>query len=243
MRVVVATCGAELRGAPSVRGRRGIGILPHPSHHAMIRLPAALLVALLLLAGCRTQSVPPQTDAAPPAMPALLARAAWGAAPAAPGMRPHTPSRITIHHTATRHDLTRTTAQKVLALQQFSQRADVLGDGRPKPAWADIPYHFYIGPDGLIAEARNPTFEGDSNTSYDLSGHVQVVLEGNFEEEEPTAAQLASLTALVRALAHTYGVGADALGGHLDQAPTLCPGRALYARLPELRRVVALDAR
>lgn len=212
--------------------------------------PTYLLAALALstafaVSGCRTSGQAQaelRTVAAYPS-PAVMNRSAWGASSPSFAMTPQIPSSITVHHTATPQDPTRTTAQKVLALQQFSQRADVLGDGRAKPAWADIPYHFYIAPDGVIAEGRNPRFQGDSNTDYDLAGHIQVVLEGNFEDEQPSEAQIQSLTNLVRSLASEWEITADHVNGHQDEAPTLCPGKALYSRLPDLRRVVSISAR
>ncbi len=199
----------------------------------------ALVLAAVALGGCKTPSTA-VTVQSPPDTPISMSRDDWGAARPTFGMTAQTPRRITIHHTATLQDGSRTTAQKVRALQQFSQRADTLGNGRPKRAWADIPYHFYIAPDGVIAEGRNVRFEGDSNTNYDLSGHVQIVLEGNFEEETPSAAQIASLTSLAVHISSTWRISSANISGHQDQAPTLCPGKSLYSLLPEIRQSVAI---
>jgi len=62
-----------------------------------------------------------------------------------------------------------------------------------------------------------------------------IVLEGNFEEEEPSAAQLTSLREMIAWLAAQYQVPPERVGGHKDFAETLCPGRKLHALLPELR--------
>lgn len=200
-----------------------------------------LLLAALALASCATtQSASANLRGLPADLP-VLTRAAWGAAPAGPGMVPHTPTVITVHHTGTPAHPERPTAEKILALQAFSQRADTLGDGTPKVAWADVPYHYYIGTDGLVAEGRDVRFEGDTNTRYDLTGHVQVVVEGNFEETEPTPEQLASLEGLVVALANTWGIPPDAIAGHGDRAEgqTVCPGANLKPFLPTLRAAAA----
>jgi hypothetical protein len=203
----------------------------------------SLLLAALALASCAsTPSASASLQGLPTDLP-VLTRAAWGAAPAKNGMVPHTPAVITVHHTGTPAAPGRSTADKIRALQAFSQRADTLGDGTPKVAWADVPYHYYIGTDGLVAEGRDVRFEGDTNTRYDLTGHIQVVVEGNFEETEPTPEQLASLEGLVVALAREWGIPADAIAGHGDRAvgQTVCPGKNLKPYLPVLRGAVEAE--
>jgi hypothetical protein len=153
-------------------------------------------------------------------------------------MRPHVVQRITIHHTAEAQKPSKSLDKKLKGLQHFSQNAGKLADGRSKPAWADIPYHFFIDANGAIGEARNPDFAGDTNTEYDPLNHLLIVLEGNFEEETPTTAQLTALDALVAWAATTYNVAADKLGGHRDFADTKCPGKNLYAHLDDLRAQV-----
>jgi hypothetical protein len=151
-------------------------------------------------------------------------------------MKEHDPTRITIHHTATPQKPERALADKMKALQNFSQNAGTLGNGKPKLAWPDVPYHFYIAANGQIAQGREEHFVGDTNTEYDPSGHLLVVLEGNFEEEQVTAAQWDSLVRITRWLADRYHVPAASIGGHKDFADTLCPGKGLQARLAELRK-------
>jgi hypothetical protein len=174
-------------------------------------------------------------DAAVLARPEVMSRIAWGAKPAKEGMRAHKIERITIHHTAERQRPTLALDKKLRGLQRFSQNDGKLADGRSKPAWPDIPYHFFIDAHGVIGEGRDLAFAGDTNTEYNPQGHALVVLEGNFEEETPTPEQLEAAHALVRWLAATYEVPADKIGGHRDYAVTSCPGKNLYARLDELR--------
>ena len=175
----------------------------------------------------------------------IVSRSAWGGpAPIAP-MIPQTPRALTIHHSGTPMRPDAAPAETLRALFDFSTSRDTLGNGHFKEPWADVPYHFYIAPDGTILEARDVAYEGDTNTRYDLSNQVLVVVEGNFEEEEPTAAQIASLLALSEALARQWGFGPTAVAGHRDRAPdqTVCPGDALEARFPEVRTAVARGAR
>ncbi|OKL40389.1 peptidoglycan recognition protein family protein [Pontibacter flavimaris] len=183
---------------------------------------------LLLLPSCQR----PATQQPVPNGMSFLSREAWGAKAAVLPMRSHTIHRLTIHHTATRQATDRTLTDKMRALQKFSQEESALASGKTKPVWADIPYHLYVDCNGEVAEGRELGYAGDSNTAYDPAGHLLVVVEGNFEVEEITAKQLATLERLIPALARQYSIPADSIGGHLDFAQTQCPGKLLYERLP-----------
>lgn len=206
------------------------------------RIAAAALLAPLLVtaaAGCRARSsaAPGTAAVVPPSLP-YVPRAAWGAkAPVLP-MREHVPVRLTIHHTGVPQAPQRTPGDKLRALQQFSQREDRLSDGRTKRAWADVPYHFYVTTDGSVVEGREWRYVGDTNTSYDPTGHLLVVVEGNFEVEALTDAQRRTLDVLVPALAHRFDIPGARLAAHRDFASTACPGRGLYAELPRFRTLV-----
>jgi hypothetical protein len=175
------------------------------------------------------------TNEVPPADLKMLSRAAWGASAPVATMKSHTPRRITIHHTATLQKADRSLKDKMQSLQKFSQNEGKLGNGKPKPAWPDVPYHFYIDCNGGIAEGRDVNAVGDTNTEYDPTGHVLVVLEGNFEEEQVTEAQWATLVKTVSWLAARYRVASADIQGHKDYAQTLCPGKKLEAKLADLR--------
>jgi alpha-L-fucosidase 2 len=170
-----------------------------------------------------------------PAEPEIVSRAQWGAKPPVAEMKRHKINRITIHHTATLQKKDRSVEQKLKALQEFSQKEGKLGSGKVKPAWPDVPYHYYVDVHGRIAEGRSLEFVGDTNTEYDPAGHALVVLEGNFEEEQPSAAQLAALHSLIQWLAERFHVTPEAIQAHNDFANTACPGRNLKALLPEIR--------
>lgn len=200
-------------------------------------VPLALLVTIL---ACAAPSITPHPEHAIPipGSVAYLSRADWGAnAPVLP-MRTHRIERLTIHHTGVRMAPERTTVDKLRGLQLFSQRDDSLANGRLKPAWADIPYHYYIASDGTVAEAREWRYVGDSNTPYDPTGHLLVVLEGSFNQEPLTDAQRRSLYLLVPALARHFRITAERLGGHSDHAETSCPGAAVRAEFDALRAAI-----
>lgn len=165
-------------------------------------------------------------------------RAEWGARPPVLPMKTHVPVRITIHHTGVMQDTTRGVEYKLLGLQTFSQREDSLASGRKKPAWADVPYHYYVSVDGAVAEGRESRFVGDSNTPYDPAGHLLIVVEGNFERDTLSSAQRKTLDVLIPAQARRFRIMPSALGAHRDYAETSCPGRSLYAELPRLRGLI-----
>jgi hypothetical protein len=100
----------------------------------------------------------------------ILARAEWGANPPVTEMKRHTPTRITIHHTATLQKPERALKDKMQALQRFSQSAGTLGNGKPKLAWPDVPYHYYIAANGEVAEGRIGLFAHDIDIDCHLRG-------------------------------------------------------------------------
>jgi N-acetylmuramoyl-L-alanine amidase len=189
------------------------------------------LVIAIVVPACTA----PKTRKDPPTDLKILARADWGAKPPVAVMKPHAPNRITIHHTAVLQKPERSLKDKMQALQKFSQHEGKLGNGKPKPAWPDVPYHFYIDCRGEVAEGRDVNAVGDTNTAYDPTGHVLIVLEGNFEEEQVTDAQWTSLVQTVSWLAARYHVAPAEVQGHEDYTPTACPGKHLAALLPKLR--------
>jgi hypothetical protein len=170
------------------------------------------------------------------AAPDVISRQQWGAHDPVLPMTKQVPMRITVHHTASRTKPGLSIAGKLKNLQSFSQSKAKLADGRTKKLWPDIPYHFYIAVDGKIAEGRPIGFVGDTNTSYDPTGHITIVVEGNFEIEKPSAAELASLKSLIVSLAAQYHIVPALIGVHSDFAQTACPGKNLEG---EVRSIAA----
>jgi hypothetical protein len=168
--------------------------------------------------------------------PTMLSRTDWGAQPPKEPYKTHSIKKITIHHAGVATNRGRTFIDKLRGLQAWSQRNDKLEGGREKPAWPDIPYHWYISWDGAVAECRPANIVGDTNTEYDPAGHLLICLEGNFEVEEPTGAQIRSLNFMVQSLASKYGVAPQDIQSHLDfSKQTSCPGKNLYPELAKLR--------
>lgn len=170
--------------------------------------------------------------------PKIVLRKKWKAAAAVGSAEKHTIRRITIHHTATVQNEKIDIEQKMRNLQKFSQSESPLASGKIKPIWFDVPYHYYIAVDGKIAEGREIKFVGDTNTAYDPNGHALIVLEGNFQTEQPSAEQLESLRKLTAWLSFKWKVPASEIKAHNDYAATACPGENLKKLLPSLRQKI-----
>jgi hypothetical protein len=195
-------------------------------------------VGLALVLAAFAAAIASAQDTAPEIVP----RSAWGAKPAnAELMKPQAPREIVIHHTAVRQQPKLSLERKLRGLQSFSQTPGSV-NGRPKAAWGDVPYHFYIDAAGRIGEGRDVGYAGDTNTEYSTANRIQIVLEGHFDAEQPAPAQLRSLDRLVLWLAAKYRVPASKVSGHNDHAATDCPGQHLKSYLPTLREKVATSA-
>lgn len=179
------------------------------------RLALPLMLGLTLgLAGCASAPLQP---------PPIVAVQAWGGTPAATSAPPQRISHITLHHQGEIWQDGTDPAAYLRRLQQWS---------RLTKRWADIPYHYVIAPDGRIYAARPLAQAGDTNTEYDPRGHALLMLVGNFEVQQPTAAQLDSAVTLTAWLAQANGLGLDAIASHKDfSQQTVCPGQNLYAYL------------
>lgn len=167
--------------------------------------------------------------------PQILSRADWKALPAIGRPRRHEIRYITIHHTGVAQKPSVPLQTKLQNLQKWCQREDRTSFApRVKPPWPDIPYHYYIAWDGQIAEGREAHFVGDTNTEYDPKGHLLIVLEGNFETERPSEAQITAMRAMTRWAATKYRVPRVRIASHGDYAKTSCPGAGL---MPHVRRL------
>ena len=170
--------------------------------------------------------------------PTIVSRQEWKAKEPQGKVKEHTIRYITIHHTASPQKDGTPIEKKMQSLQNFSQSESRLASGKMKPAWFDVPYHYYIAVDGKIAEGRDIKFVGDTNTDFDPGGHALVVLEGNFETEQPSSEQQKSLQALIAWLSAKYKVPTSEIKAHNDYASTACPGENLKKLLPTLREKV-----
>jgi hypothetical protein len=159
--------------------------------------------------------------------PGAVSRGAWGAAKPNTGkMRPQRPSAIVIHMTGVRMQRGVSLENKMRGLQSYSQR---------NKGWGDVPYHYYISATGRLAKGRDIGYAGDTNTRYQTANKIQIVVEGEFDSEKPTSAQVVTLKKLTGWLARRYNVPASKVTAHNDHASTTCPGKNLKRILPELK--------
>ena len=151
----------------------------------------------------------------------IVPRSGWNALEPKP-FKSHTPVRITVHHEGTKLEATDDAAKKIRNIQAW-------GMGKDRN-WADIPYHFLIGPDGTIYEGRDVNTVGETNTEYDPTGHLLITCLGNLEVQEVPAKQLESLINLIAYTSKKYKIEIETLSTHRDNSKqTTCPGKNLYA--------------
>jgi hypothetical protein len=192
----------------------------------MIKRFALLTVAMCLVnLGCCASKHKPKDRAVMVPKPPTVLPEQWGSKPQPlPDSRKHTPKFVTIHHAGVEWKTGRDPAESVRAVQIYGQK---------EKNWPDLPYHFMIAPDGQIFEARPTIYEPESNTKYDLQGHIGVELMGNFETQRPSPAQLKSCVAIVAWVCNEFEIDPSNIAGHRDRAQTTCPGKDFYRYLED----------
>ncbi|MBA2640869.1 MAG: N-acetylmuramoyl-L-alanine amidase, partial [Nocardioidaceae bacterium] len=119
--------------------------------------------------------------------------------------------------------------------------------------WSDIGYNFLVDRFGRVWEGRwggiaRPVI-GAHTLGYNEEAFAMSAI-GNFDVAQPTAAMLGAYGRLYAWKLSRHGVAADAsvridgdtfpaVNGHRDAAATACPGRYLYAKLPQIRQAAA----
>ncbi len=150
--------------------------------------------------------------------------AGWGGEPPQGEFVAHAIERLTIHHTASLLETNTEAPNFVRGHQRFHQR---------DREWPDLAYHFIVDRNGHVYEGRPLWARGDSATSYDPTGHFLVSCEGDFDDQEPSDAQLQALVAMLAWAAAEFGVSPSTMRGHRDLAATSCPGKHLYPLLTD----------
>lgn len=174
-------------------------------------------------AGANTQRIPDGSSERA-AQLKVIEREAWGSQENPASATEHRIEKITIHHGGETFPDDRDPLQYLRALQSWS---------RSDKGWIDIPYHFVVDLKGTVYEARPLQYPGDTNTSYDPTGHALIQIVGDYEGRELSAAQLAAVIQLSAMLARQHDVPVSDIRGHRDYAPgeTVCPGENVYRYL------------
>lgn len=181
-------------------------------------------------------------------------RSEWGAdLPPKGAMGPETVKFLLVHHTESSNIVPdpRAVIRQVYAFHTG-----------PEKRWPDVCYHFMIGPDGSIWEARAGSLAGPvvADATGGNQGSAQLVcLIGDFRFQSPTPAAQESLMRTLIYLADRYGVDTDpsatatfvsrgsnkfragttvttsTISGHRDVTHTDCPGDNGYGLLGDWR--------
>jgi hypothetical protein len=138
-----------------------------------------------------------------------------------PDSKKHTPKYVTIHHAGVIYKPGTDPAKFVKNMQAWGQK---------DKGWPDLPYHFLIAPDGRIFEARDMAYEPDTNTKYQLAGHIGVEMMGDFNQQRPSPQQLDSCARIVAWICDQKKIDIANIATHKDVAKgqTSCPGNDFY---------------
>lgn len=204
--------------------------------------------------------VVPKAPVTNAAAPRIVPRADWGASRCKPRVTPAygTVKVAYVHHTESINGYSRARAASlVLGICLFH---------RDTHGWNDIGYDFLVDRYGDVFEGRAggvdaPVIGAQAGGFNSESTGVSMI--GSFSSSAPPPAAMNALAKLlawklalhgVPAIGRTqvtsaggsstgYGAGTrvtvNRISGHRDVDQTACPGNALYARLPALRRTVA----
>jgi hypothetical protein len=141
---------------------------------------------------------------------------------------------ITLHHEGSPKPLLPTDdpVAGLRALQSWGER---------DRNWWDVPYHYLIDLDGRVYEGRDWHYMGETNTTYDPSGHLLISILGNYNLQEPTQAELDAIADVMAWAVKKFDVPRDSIRGHYNYAETNCPGKNLRKYLEDgtFRRMVA----
>lgn len=140
--------------------------------------------------------------------------------------------RLTIHHEGSAKPNNDTTPNQVAATLRLIQ-----GQHHKRMGAGDIGYHFIIDRTGTIWQGRDSRYQG-AHTSGANSNNIGVMLLGNFEIQQPTQQQLATLRTLVTTLSRMYRLNPQTdIFGHSDFCNTQCPGKHLKSTVQAMRQL------
>ena len=102
--------------------------------------------------------------------------------------------------------------------------------------WGDIGYHYVIDRAGTIWGGRDVRYQGAHVKGHN-ENNLGIMVLGNFDEQDPSSKQLATLESLLLTLMQWYNVPAQHVHTHRELAPgrTECPGHMLQQHMIKLR--------
>lgn len=141
--------------------------------------------------------------------------------------------KITVHHTGNPYVFTDTSVADVK-----DELVHVM-NGEMGVGHDDIAYHYVIDPAGRVWAGRDIRWQGSHVRNWkgidNREGNVGIMLLGNFEKQQPSKAQLATLEKFVVKLQKQYAIARQRRKGgvidknygvftHQQLSPTECPG-------------------
>ena len=191
--------------------------------------------------------VPAATLSAP--KPEIFSRAQWGADERMRDKGSLRYGKITagfVHHTVNANNYS---AEQVPAIIRGIYAYHTQSRG-----WSDIGYNFLVDRFGRIWEGRyggvDKPVVGAHTLNYNESSFAMSAI-GNFETAQPASVMLDAYGRLFAWKLALHGVNAastkqvvngrtfQAINGHRDAGSTACPGKYLYAKLPQIRTTAA----
>ena len=185
--------------------------------------------------------------------PQIYSRAQWGADE---GMRDKTALHYFevhagfVHHTVNANDYSRAEVPGIIR--------SIYAYHTKSRGWSDIGYNFLVDRFGRIWEGRYGGIDrpvvGAHTLNYNDYAFAMSAI-GNYDVTQPSSAMVAAYGALFAWKLSLHGVDASstsqqvgskvfpAINGHRDAASTACPGKYLYARIPDIRRLAAAAQR
>lgn len=73
-----------------------------------------------------------------------------------------------------------------------------------------------------------------------IESHITIVLDGNFDKDQPTKNQIDALTNLLKHLAIAHDIARSNIKVHSDVAETECLGRELKSKMVDIDRGLAI---
>ena len=155
-----------------------------------------------------------------------------------------------VHHTVNANDYTRAEVPALLR--------SIYAYHTQSRGWSDIGYNYLVDRFGRIWEGRYGGIDrpvvGAHTLNYNDYAFAMSAI-GNYDIAQPSHAMVEAYGALFAWKLSLHGVDAssdkqwvgsryfEAINGHRDAAATACPGRYLYAKIPEIRRLAAAAQR
>ena len=151
-----------------------------------------------------------------------------------------------VHHTVNANDYSRAEVPALLR--------GIYAYHTQSRGWSDIGYNYLVDRFGRIWEGRYGGIDravvGAHTLNYNDYAFAMSAI-GNYDIKQPSQVMVEAYGALFAWKLSLHGVDAssakqwvgsryfEAINGHRDAAATACPGRYLYAKIPQIRRLAA----